>query len=457
MSKKSKSKPAEALEPAEKGVQTDGGDAAPDHSDQSDGGIVIEKPKKRKREEKDDDLEIDLSRPEPPNKRLLRKAKKLEKAGKHEEAKALLDQGNPARDAENDPVAETEFDLPGENPSEVTKEVKPAKPKVTHSIWIGNLPFAATKVMLTDFLVNNSQPPISKESVVRVNVPAPANAKATKTTIKPMNKGFAYVDFSDEQSFMAALALSESQLGGRNLLIKNAKSFEGRPAEHQTKQKSGTNKAVSRRVFVGNLGFDVTVADLERLFEKCGPMEHVHMATFEDTGKCKGFAWITFTTEDAATSAVKGVTIEEVPAGEEDDEADEVPDGEQKAKKRKPKKRQWWCNRLNGREVRREYAEDPSVRYNKRFGKGKREPAAEQAAIAEVSNEEVAAEQPVPAKQDKKHPYGLNPGAPTDPQKRRGRSEVPIGKSKMAQEIAEKTRYRSGQIADSEGTKVTFD
>lgn len=417
----------------------------------SDGSASPDLSKKRKRELNEENLEVDLGLPEPPSKKALRKAKKLQKAGKHEEAKKVLENDNPARDAENDPVgdvAETE---------EPVKEPKAPKPKATHSIWIGNLPFSATKSMLTDFLVNNSQPPIAKESITRVNVPAPANAKATKTTIKPMNKGFAYVDFSDEQAFMAAVALSETVLGGRNLLIKNAKSFEGRPTEHQTKQQSGTNKVVSRRVFVGNLGFDVTIEDLERLFAKCGSIEHVHMATFEDTGKCKGFAWVTFITEDAASAAVKGVVIEEMAPDEDDDDEEEKPSDEQAKRQKKPKKRQWWCNRLNGREVRREFAEDSTVRYNKRFGKGKKDHEVSAEPIEETqAGAEVVAERPAP-KHDRKHPFGLNPGATSDHSQRRGRSERDPARERKAQEEAERVRYRTGQVAQSQGTKVTFE
>ncbi|KAL9054873.1 MAG: hypothetical protein Q9162_003906 [Coniocarpon cinnabarinum] len=424
-------------------------------SEESDGGVYLDSPKKRKREPNEENIEIDLSLPEPPNKKALRKAKKSKKVPPVETSRRdsvnddgpLIDDNDAA--AHNAPAPKT--DAAG---------TKSSKQKRACSIWIGNLPFSATKTMITDFLTNHIQPQIDPSSITRVHVPAPANAKATKTTIKPLNKGFAYVDFADEQSFAAALALSEQPLAGRNLLIKDAKSFEGRPKEHQEKQDSGTNKIVSRRVFVGNLSFDATVEDLEKLFEKCGTIEHVHMATFEDSGKCKGFAWVTFAADEAAKSAVKGVVIEEVPDEQPQEKEDAEEDGTRA--KRKPKKRQWWCNRLQGREVRREFAEDSSIRYQKRFGK-KKEGAREHTEAAEnnARHNQKAATKRTPQVQTEEVAQADGPGALTDQSKRRGRNRVPQGRDKNQKETFDetsaRTRYRSGQVAESQGSKITFD
>lgn len=163
------------------------------------------------------------------------------------------------------------------------------------------------------------------------------------------------------------MRLSESFLAGRKVLIKNAKSFEGRPdvsnADKEAAKVSG--KAPSKRVFVGNLGFDVGKEDLERHFGRCGEVEGIHVATFEDSGKCKGYAWVTFETIEAASAAVKGWV--DVTNGVKE-ESDEDSDAEQQ-----PKKRRIWVNKIEGRKLRCEFAEDPTVRYHKRFGKGKRD------------------------------------------------------------------------------------
>lgn len=138
------------------------------------------------------------------------------------------------------------------------------------------------------------------------------------------NKGFAYVDFESEQEVDEAVKLSESGLDGRRLLIKNAKSYEGRPVAKATeavinsligtdgsspagtaaaaaastpeatagaskaaagaigKGASEVTKSLSRTarkildrqknlpaptLFLGNLGFDTTVEDIKEFFE----------------------------------------------------------------------------------------------------------------------------------------------------------------------------------------------
>ena len=64
--------------------------------------------------------------------------------------------------------------------------------------------------------------------ITRMNMPKGANNKFAH------NKGFAYVDFEDPVGVIAAVGLSEQNLDGRRLLIKDAKSYEGRPKSAAT-------------------------------------------------------------------------------------------------------------------------------------------------------------------------------------------------------------------------------
>jgi RNA recognition motif-containing protein len=175
----------------------------------------------------------------------------------------------------------------------------------------------------------------------------------------------------------SAMALTETKMDGRALLIKNAKSFEGRPDKPKTEETQDTGRGgkdakagghpPNKRVFIGNLSFNVTQEDLENHYAQCGSISNVHVATFEDSGKCKGFAWVTFGDVEAATSAVKGFVYKDPSAfkskkdrNDSDDDVDPT----------KPvKQRKWLVNKLMGRELRCEFAEDASTRYNKRFGK----------------------------------------------------------------------------------------
>lgn len=316
-----------------------------------------------------EEIEVDVNAPEPPSKRARRALKK---------GKAL-----PTKPSSDDEKEDKD-------------EQKDGKEKVRseHGVWIGNLPFRLTGAELRTWLIDNAGGVITEESITRVKLPTVKDANRRKDE-KPANKGFAYVDFADIGAKVAAIALSESELTGRKLLIKDAKSFEGRPAkepepEAATGKSDGKSDAktdqrqdanASRKVFVGNLSFKVTEDDLIRNFEKCGEIEWAKLATFEDSGKCKGYGWVKFKEPEAAAWAVKGfVKIKERVETEDDfrddKSEDEAEDEDSKDKKDKSsanqkqfKTRKWWVNRMLGRELKLELAEDDRVRYKKRFGK----------------------------------------------------------------------------------------
>lgn len=327
---------------------------------QTDGSTVVErKSSKRKRSTKTDpEIEIDVNLPEPLSKKELRKAKK-QKVSKTEKAT-----GN---------GEEESADAPADNASGEKANVGEQKTPVRSQfgIWIGNLPWTCDRNGLEAFFEANSSG-IKSDDITRIHMPAPAPNPNQKFN-KPVNKGFAYVDFATEASHKAALALSETPIGGRNVLIKNAKDFNGRPdaapaaaAEGKPDKHGASKKLATDKLFVGNLGFEITKEELREHFEQCGEVSDVFLATFEDTGKCKGYGWVTFGSVEAAQAAERGYVFKQSEADGSDD------DGEA-SKERKPKKpRKWFVNKLHGRPLRCEFAEHASERYNKRFGKGRR-------------------------------------------------------------------------------------
>jgi len=354
-------------------------------------------PSKKRKSAALKEIEVDINLPEPPSKKARRALKK---------GKVPL-----AKPKSSDDEAEDDDD----DKADATKTQK--KERSPYGVWVGNLRFNASKAELRKWLVDNSGGAITDDLITRVHMPTTKPvAGAPKLKTPSENRGFAYVDFATFEANVAAIALSETELAGRKLLIKDSKSFEGRPkkevpeggadAETGASAEAAKKKNPSTKVFIGNLSFQVTEDDLRALFEKCGPIRWIKVATFEDTGKCKGYGWVNFEQPEAAEWAVKGFvkvketidTLEDfmdedtatnaVPEnanratedGEMEDQEAEAPPktaSEKQKKSAQPevkiKTRKWWVNQLHGRRLKVELAEDDQTRYIKRFRGGKRE------------------------------------------------------------------------------------
>ncbi len=375
-----------------------------------------------------DEIEVDLQAPEPPSKRARRALKK----GKSATSKAK-------KDNDND-------DLEGEETADKDKKDGKAA-RSEHGVWIGNLRFTVTPQELRQWLIENSGGVLTGDMITRLKLPLSKTPGRDKNA-PPANKGFAYVDFSDIGGKVAAIALSETEWNGRRLLIKDSTSFEGRPKKEPEAKEDGAAEGsrgkpavdpnASRKIFVGNMSFKTTEDDVLRNFEKCGEIEWAKVATFEDSGKCKGYGWVKFKEAEAAAWAVKGfVKVKEAIETEDDfrDEDDEAEDDSEDADKEKTKKkngqqqkqfktRKWYVNRMLGRELKLQLAEDDQARYKKRFGKDR------------------------PAN-------APNGGGPRERREGGGDRRQQHKKAETAEDI--QTARLTGRVVESTGTKVTFD
>ena len=59
------------------------------------------------------------------------------------------------------------------------------------------------------------------------------------------------------------------------------------------------------KLYVGNLAFSATQADVEEIFSAYGELDEVRLITDRDTGRSRGFAFVTFATQQAAESALE--------------------------------------------------------------------------------------------------------------------------------------------------------
>ncbi|HEY4686755.1 MAG TPA: RNA-binding protein [Candidatus Subteraquimicrobiales bacterium] len=59
-----------------------------------------------------------------------------------------------------------------------------------------------------------------------------------------------------------------------------------------------------RKLYVGNLSFEVTEGDLNELFAEVGTVETAQIITDRNTGKSKGFAFVEMSTDEEAKKAI---------------------------------------------------------------------------------------------------------------------------------------------------------
>ncbi|MAZ44244.1 MAG: RNA-binding protein [Legionellales bacterium] len=59
------------------------------------------------------------------------------------------------------------------------------------------------------------------------------------------------------------------------------------------------------KVYVGNIPYNFSQDDLRSAFESCGAITDVHIPMERQTGRPRGFAFVTFESNEAAQAALK--------------------------------------------------------------------------------------------------------------------------------------------------------
>ena len=75
-----------------------------------------------------------------------------------------------------------------------------------------------------------------------------------------------------------------------------------RQAARQTGLKN-TGDYMAKKIYVGNLSYQMTEADLSDMFTQIGAVESVQIITDRDTGRSKGFGFVEMNTKADASAA----------------------------------------------------------------------------------------------------------------------------------------------------------
>ncbi|KAG9087225.1 hypothetical protein FRC06_002634 [Ceratobasidium sp. 370] len=223
---------------------------------------------------------------------------------------------------------------------------KPTLPARQNSVWVGNLSFKTTEAQLKEFFDGVGE-------ITRVHMPK-KQVVGQGRGMRGENRGFAYVDFATSDAQTLAITLSERNLDGRRLLIKNGGDFTGRPDAPKTtksEEESAETSASQQRssmthsktaqkilgsqkqpaaqtLFMGNLPFETKEDDIRQMIEGHGLssdldeqakrdgaaknpgrkplrwLKKIRMGTFEDSGLCKGWAFLDFLNTAYATAVL---------------------------------------------------------------------------------------------------------------------------------------------------------
>ncbi|KAG8886963.1 hypothetical protein FRB98_000735 [Tulasnella sp. 332] len=176
-------------------------------------------------------------------------------------------------------------------PKKSKKEKEKVEPEISstkreNSVWVGNLAYKTTQDDLRTFFDGTGE-------ITRINMPkGPIKGSA----VKRENSGYAYIDFATEDAKLVAISLSERNLHGRRLLIKDGSNFEGSKSAAAVLVKATNGKAVSltkssRRIlasqkespcpvlFMGNLGYEATKEQIREML-----LHHVQVKGRKATG-----------------------------------------------------------------------------------------------------------------------------------------------------------------------------
>ncbi|KAL1567957.1 RNA-binding protein 39-like [Salvia divinorum] len=110
------------------------------------------------------------------------------------------------------------------------------------------------------------------------------------------SKGVGYIEFYDAMSVPMAIALSGHLFLGQPVMVKPSEAEKNLVQSNISAGGSVTGPygATDRKLYVGNLHFNMTEFQLRQIFEAFGPVELVQLPTDPETGHCKGFGFVQF-------------------------------------------------------------------------------------------------------------------------------------------------------------------
>ncbi|XP_050318842.1 RNA-binding protein 39 [Bactrocera neohumeralis] len=117
-------------------------------------------------------------------------------------------------------------------------------------------------------------------------------------------KGIAYIEFKDPESVALALGLSGQRLLGIPISVQHTQAEKNRIA-NAVPTFTPKNHTGPMRLYVGSLHFNITEDMLKGIFEPFGKIDSIQLIMDTETGRSKGYGFITYHNADDAKKALE--------------------------------------------------------------------------------------------------------------------------------------------------------
>ncbi|XP_044206123.1 RNA-binding protein 39-like isoform X4 [Thunnus albacares] len=117
------------------------------------------------------------------------------------------------------------------------------------------------------------------------------------------SKGIAYIEFVEANSVPLAIGLTGQRLLGVPIIVQASQAEKNRAAAAANNLQKGTSGPM--RLYIGSLHFNITEEMLRGIFEPFGRIESIQLMMDSETGRSKGYGFITFADAECAKKALE--------------------------------------------------------------------------------------------------------------------------------------------------------
>ncbi|KAK2861567.1 hypothetical protein Q5P01_001100 [Channa striata] len=119
------------------------------------------------------------------------------------------------------------------------------------------------------------------------------------------SKGIAYIEFVEANSVPLAIGLTGQRLLGVPIIVQASQAEKNRAAAAAAANNLQKGSSGPMRLYVGSLHFNITEEMLRGIFEPFGRIESIQLMMDSETGRSKGYGFITFADAECAKKALE--------------------------------------------------------------------------------------------------------------------------------------------------------